>query len=182
MRLFVWWVLYTAHVRRLANYNTVHAFCTCQAPVGPVLHYILGLDCIVELHLYLKRDMLQGKRWPFWRRTPIGRDILQPSNTHTEIQVLTNASRCHTCFQNIRPIDVHSHTPTVLYVHHWNFSQDIPHRPSSYRSSCLPLCWRHLVIKGYYVSHTPFVLFWIKKSSFVGRTSCILHKNTEGRI
>lgn len=67
---------------------------------------------------------------------------------------------------------MHTHT----YARHWNFSQDIPHpalsrrdyglfgnlsaaawshihQLSSYRRSCLPLCWRHIVIKGYYVSH-----------------------------
>lgn len=58
-------------------------------------------------------------------------------------------------------------------------------QPSSYRRSCPPLCLRHIVIKGYYVSHITFCGIFNplppKKSSFVGRTGCNFHENTEGR-
>lgn len=40
-------------------YNTVHAlFMLSPGRTSVILHF--GLDCAVELHLYLKRDVLQG--------------------------------------------------------------------------------------------------------------------------
>lgn len=52
-------------------------------------------------------------------------------------------------------------------------------QPSSYKKSCLPLCRRHIVIMGYYVSGITFcgIFNQKKRSSFVSKTACNLHKN-----
>lgn len=98
---------------------------------------------------------------------------IPPTHTGTQGSGPTHANICHVMCQNLWSFDVCIHTPmhvteisvrTFLIPRCQEGTMDFLaiylqphdhtiHQLSSCRRSCLPLCWRHIVIKGYYVSH-----------------------------